>query len=263
MKNGVLYVATGEDLISEARKSAESVRLHMNNTPIGIVTDESQEPTGFDTVVYIDNPEHGFKDKIQGMLQSPYERTVYLDTDTYVAEAINELFDMLDRFDIAATHNPNRNLHTNINLGVPQSFPEYNTGVVAFKKQPTTELFNQWQKLYKTDHRGDQPSFRRVLYDSNLRLATLPREYNYLPRYPEHIVKDVKIFHGRLIDIDTQGASIGSEIRKIVSDVNVGDGHRLYYSGGVPVSFFIPRVKRSIRQRGILGSIQRVLNKYK
>jgi hypothetical protein len=36
------------------------------------------------------------------MLESPYERTVFLDADIYVAKPFPELFALLDRFDCAA-----------------------------------------------------------------------------------------------------------------------------------------------------------------
>jgi hypothetical protein len=46
----------------------------------------------------------GFFDKANAILQTPYDRTLLLGTDIYVAQPVPELFPLLDRFDPAATH---------------------------------------------------------------------------------------------------------------------------------------------------------------
>lgn len=38
------------------------------------------------------------------MLHSPFEHTIFLDTDTFVCGDFSELFDLLDHFDIAMSH---------------------------------------------------------------------------------------------------------------------------------------------------------------
>jgi len=45
-------------------------------------------------------------DKILPLLDSPFNRTVFLDTDTQVCSEFFELFDLLDRFDLAVAHAP-------------------------------------------------------------------------------------------------------------------------------------------------------------
>ena len=262
MNKGILYAATEEDLVREAQTSAKTVKDEMGDLPIAIVTESETNPDGFDVVINLESPTHGFQDKILAMEKSPFEKTLYLDTDTYMNDDVQDVFEALDHFDIAAVHNQNRDIYTEKNLGVPQCFPEYNSGVVAFNKSETKTFFKKWLKEYSEDHQGDQPSFRKVLYERDLQIATLPNEFNYLPRYPGHIVKDVKIFHGRLLDINTFGAQQYFDLEEVADKVNLGSGHRLYIQGGYqvgPQMSFIQRIERSIKKRGIIGTFSNAL----
>jgi len=117
--------------------------------------------------------------------QSPYERTLALDADVWLAGPIPEVFDVLDRFDLAAVHAPWREGYP---VDVPDTFPEHNCGVVAFRKSDLLQRFvDDWKQrfwrryegLEETNFHNDQPAFREALYHSVLRIATLPAEYNW------------------------------------------------------------------------------------
>ena len=264
MDQGILYVATGDDFVDEAQISVKTLRDSMDNVPIAIVTDRSRNLADFDEVITLSNPSYGFRDKIQGMRQSPYEHTVFLDTDTYIHDGFTELFDLLDRFDIAATHNQNRDLYTGTSLGVPEAFPEYSSGVVAFNKSDTEKLFNTWLETYEESHPGDQPSFRKSLYECNIQLATIPREYNLSPRIPSHVSKNIKIFHGRLLDIKSPGADKNVELEDIMGKMNQSSGHRLFDKNGyqvVPNSSLLYRLDRSLETNGINETIKKGVQK--
>jgi len=262
MERGVLYVATEQELVDEAQIAAESVREVMNQIPIAIATSEQLHPEGFDEVINLTSPAYGFKDKILGMEKTPFEKTLYLDTDTYMNDGVSELFELLEEFDIAAAHNANRDLYTNITLGVPPSFPEYNSGVVAFTNPPSSTFFDTWVENFSETHKGDQPSFRKTLYSDDARIATLPREYNYMPRYPEHLVKPIKILHGRILDIQTEGANKNFDITRLTHRMSQERGHQLYTVGGFHTNTGIPlqhRIKRSLNERGVVGTAREAL----
>ena len=264
MHSGVLYVAVGNEFLEEATLSARSLREHMPDIPIAVVHDgETLDPV-FDTGIKLNDPEYGFRDKIRGIRLSPFERTVYLDTDVYVDSEFNELFTLLDNFDLAASFNPNRDLDTR-DLDVPESFPEYNTGVLVYDTTAVADLFERWANRYQDEHAHDQPSFRAVVYDSDVRMATLTREYNCLIRYPGKVVKPVKLFHGRLLDVDSPGAPKYFDVEDAASNVNKHKGHRLYHRGGRIAGF--PRLARqlhllrySLREDGIIITARRTLS---
>lgn len=160
----------------------------------------------FNEIKVIDKPHYSFLDKVLLIINTPYEKTLFLDTDTQIVDDVSELFTILDKFDIAAPHAP---IDHTIS-GIPDSFPELNTGVIVFRKNKVVEKFlSKWQSLYIRDLNKeetvgifpDQPSFREALYDSNLRICFLPHEYNCMIKYPVFLSGKVKIFHGRDHDL--------------------------------------------------------------
>jgi hypothetical protein len=207
-----VYVATGDRYIAEARQSARSCRLHMPACRLLLLTPDAVESDGFDEVIPFGG---GIKDpfelKIAGMAAVPEERFVFLDTDTYALDSVEDIGDVLDRFDLAAAQAPVRLQSylwpetARFLVGAPPCFPEFNTGVIAFKRGPAVaEVLGNWLALYR-EHAGevppprtqDQASFREVAYMSGLRLATLPPEYNCRFPYPSGLCGPVKMLHGR------------------------------------------------------------------
>lgn len=204
---GVLYVATGKRYLEEALRSAKTVRHHMPKTPIALFTDgESRPPDGFfDQLFTIEAPHRSTADKIRCMASSPFERTLFLDTDTRITQPVNELFEILNRFDLACCHGPWRTCGIEM-PECPDAFPELNTGVVAYRGLPeVVEVFCRWEKLHaeiQSDLKRpihDQPAFRRAVYESSLQLYVLPPEYNLRTPFPWFAGGNaqVKILHGR------------------------------------------------------------------
>lgn len=238
-ERGIVYIATGSEFVREAARSAETARDAMPDVNVCLITDKSVSNSVFDAVIRVSDPEHGFVDQIKYMQYSPYERTLFLDTDIYVYEDVSELFTLLDRFDIAAAHDHDRQSWEL--KDVPESFPEYNSGVVVFRNNDTLKQFTErWAEHYwqmaNSPEAQNQPSFRRTLYESELRLATLPTEYNCMVRYPGHAIGTVKLFHGRLLNVETPGAPEYVDMEETVKKLNDFPEHRVFtILGGVQV----------------------------
>lgn len=210
---GVLYAATGGQYVQEGKKSARSVKEAMPELPIAIVSDVDINSDLFDYEIGVDSPRHDFRDKIAAMSKTPFDRTLFLDTDTYVLSPTPELFELLDEFDIAAKvspagHQPPNRVHareiSNVSdaFSEPLAFPVYNTGVITYRDSPAVSSFlTDWYELFDSGdpighaNFSDQESFRRVLYRSDLRIATLTPEYNFC--YFERVQGRVKIWHSR------------------------------------------------------------------
>lgn len=187
-KQGVLYIATGREHIEAALRSAESVRHKNPDLPIHLFADWQQQkfklninPGPLTSWENIDNPHR--RSKVDHMINTPYNKTLYLDTDTRVLCKLDDLFDLLERFDIALSHAHNREIpekQKKVKISVPNSFPQFNSGVFLYNKNPrTSKVFKQWQKwFYETKLQTDQNTLREVLWASDLRIATLPPEYN-------------------------------------------------------------------------------------
>lgn len=134
--------------------------------------------------------------------EAPFERCVFLDSDTHVCGDLSDLFGLLDTFDLAVAPETLRGLHYNL-PGVPGAFSEFNTGVIAFRRNPDVEkFFRSWRTDYDTlfTERGfvaDQPSFRWSAFRSTLRIAPLPSEFHFIALTPNYTMWQVRLVHGR------------------------------------------------------------------
>jgi len=189
IKHGVVYGVSGaERNLLECVFSAQSIKRIHPDLNISLFVDDVNEKkirdrSCFDKITIIKNPNR--RNKLDAILQSPYERTLYLDNDTELKKPILlEAFRLLDRFDIALTHAPLKRVCTNIEH-IPNSFPEFNGGVILFKDSPEVKsVMQRWNDDYharnmrtRYGHR-DQPYLRRALWESDLRIATLLPDYN-------------------------------------------------------------------------------------
>lgn len=221
MSSGVLYIVSGKKFVEEAQVSAKSVRAVIPDLHISICTDTPPESDIFDNIIPLPDNNLGRLAKIAHILDTPYERTLFLDSDTYACADFSEVFDMLDAFEFAGVHAPRRYPlskylpeATRIE-NVPIAFPEINGGVLLFRKTPLVESFiESWKAEFQKDleinpSSPEQPSLRRALYNSRVQLAILPPEYNCRFIFPVGISREVKILHGR-----------HPTLRKIAEDIN-------------------------------------------
>jgi hypothetical protein len=213
LSRGIIYSAAGERYLKEAIQSAIS-SYRFNKIPHLIFCDVVPESKP-DGVSYVKFERGGnpYADKICNMIASPFDATIFLDSDTYVCDSIEELFDLMPRFDIAAAHAPG---YTKCNDPMAPAFYDFNTGVVVFNRtEATLTLLRRWLETYEkwmTDppFKGagspngfaDQPAFRRCVLESEVAVYTLPPEYNYRTVFPGRLVGSAKILHGRAADYE-------------------------------------------------------------
>lgn len=205
LKRGIVYAATGERYLREALTSAATAKAAMPNLPVALFTDLPNSPLlrscgAVDLVIPMAEVTHTFADKLRPIQQTPYEETLYLDTDTYVAATVEGIFDLLPKYDMAAAYEYYRSEFRFED--VPPSCPTFNTGVLFYRNVPSVQQFLQeWQRQYLERFRaldpGDQPAFRYCLHHSDLRVFVLPNEYNFRPYYPAFVggFSEIKILH--------------------------------------------------------------------
>jgi hypothetical protein len=220
--HGFVYVATGTGYVEEARRSATSVRQHHPHVPICLITDQRVAADAVFTTVQAPRGlvEHKPIDKLLA-LEAPFRRCVFLDTDTFALDDLTPIFALLDRFEIAAHQDVNRGWNYSL-PDVPLVFSEFNTGVLAFRNEPVVhELFGAWRRHYLELQESlglinDQPSFRRALFHSTLRIAPLPSEFHFLANFPNYTLWNVRLIHAR------------GDYAQIAQDVNATLGVRVY-----------------------------------
>jgi hypothetical protein len=275
-ERGVLYITSNDLLMDEAIISARSVVEHNPDIRVGVVTDEPVEYDVFDDV-FVTELAAGFEDKSAEM-RIPYQKTMYLDTDTLIDGSLHPVFELLDEFDIAAAHNySNSSRETYENDHIPDGFPEYNTGVIGFRDSDAAQEFiEEWEVTFRENTHlrpGDQPSFRSVLYESDIRIATIPPEYNCMFRYPGCAVDDIVVFHGRLIDVNSEGAERfydahrakrelnGYELTRAFAPRTIG-GFKIIQS---PTEYL--KIRRVYEDKGLIGvykgAVKKIRRSYK
>jgi hypothetical protein len=178
-RDGFIFAATGEKYAGLARRAARNLRQVMPQAQIDFFTDQPVEDTTFDRIHPV--TARFFRPKMEALARSRFERTVYLDSDAIALADLSELFTVLDRFDIAGAHMQYPNTTLAIDPEIPDSFPQINAGVLAVKRSPAVlALIEDWGRIVRnTGASFDQPSLRRLLWDSQLRVAILPMEYNF------------------------------------------------------------------------------------
>jgi hypothetical protein len=199
--NGYLFVAFGERYVKEAAVAVQSLRDIHPNANITLVTDGPERLQGFDQVIhrkplrleetYSAGDISPYYIKIDAMRNSPYERTLMIDTDAHVQAPIDQIFTLLDNVDLVVTPSAwaveyKFELTEPGFAEVPECFGSFNTGVIAFKNTPAFEGFRTaWLKLQSEKASAfttnDQPAFRAALFHSRLPFHVLPQQYNVQP----------------------------------------------------------------------------------
>jgi len=202
-EQGFAYVATGPAYLEEARRSAESLRRHHPDVPICLISDRPPAEKG--PFTEIRRPagvvRHTPMDKVLAY-EAPYEQILFLDTDTHVCGGLMPIFQLLERFDVAAVQDVNRGWNYEL-PGLPMTFSEFNTGVIAFRKSPKMEeFFGEWARAYDELRKShglinDQPAFRQTLFRSDLRVSPLPNEFHFLGDFPNSTLWKVRLIHAR------------------------------------------------------------------
>jgi hypothetical protein len=163
-ERGVIYVASQQlGFVCEAIASAESVKERVKELPISLMTDIPAvagrlrlQP--FDSVISIDTPlpreavvnnneswARGVYTKLVGLRQSPYAKTLYLDSDTRVlCSDLTRMFDYLEGHSIAMAPCTPMTSRDCFLCG-----PMFNTGVIGYRLDPDViQLFLKWDAIH-------------------------------------------------------------------------------------------------------------------
>ena len=259
MNPGAIYIITQDSrYLGLLLNSAASLKRVMPDLGITVFSQFPIESELFERVIRVEGSSDGFYDKTLFMRQTPYERTLFVDADTYFVEAVPELFTILDQFDCAATHE--EYLSTDWwkhyeRPDIPSSFPEFNTGILAFKRSPRMDqVLDDWSRLYRSfleknpgKDMNDQPFFRATVYANDARIATLTREYNCKFRGQGYLNGRVKILHGH-VDHQLDKEFVG----KALAALNASPRPRVYIAGTVYEQKLIGRILDR-RKAGFVG----------
>ncbi len=180
---GVIFVATGPEYLDLALDAAASVAETNPGLENDLFTDlpDAVPPGLFTQIHEITNPH--LRSKLDCLPRTRFARTLFLDCDTRVVRPLDNLFTLLDRFDLALAHDVRRAsnlIRTGWRIDTPYAFPQLNSGVLLYALSPRTEaFFADWSAAYRASGLDrDQPSLRDLLWSSDIRFHVLPPEFN-------------------------------------------------------------------------------------
>jgi hypothetical protein len=229
MDKGVIYVATGAAFLELAQASARSLRAVAPELPIDLYTDapERAEAGLFDEVHEIANPHR--RSKLDCLPLTRFERTLYMDCDTLFLAPPGDIFDLLERFDMALAHDVRRAselIREGLEEVTPYAFPQMNSGVFLYRRSaPVLAFLRDWARRFaESGVRRDQIILKDMLWRSDLRFYVLPPEFNLrrvtmLDAWEPEDARPTILHSHRLKDhLDGRGAAISDPATLIAAE---------------------------------------------
>jgi len=238
MNTAIVYIAGGESYCQDAVESRDSVKRHNPTIPCIIVTDTRRNiPYGYDRVIFASDrryPQLWYLDSTRWCVEAyealcnDYDSLLFLDTDTYCDDNIDDMLRLIERFDICVSHGVSRHTTGKVNA-IPDAFPEHEIGVMLVRtNEHVRGLFHDWLELYELHPdvygNNDQGPLRDAIWMNKLiNMYVLPEEFHARWGFGVCVVSRVKFLHSR---------SPGYPNSKAAAEINSKGGRRLFWPGG-------------------------------
>jgi len=192
-ESGILFVVYGDErYFVEAKASIAQIKRIWPDIEIVMMTGEVEGPI--------------MLNRIRGIRATPFDRTLLLDTDCWLVDPVPELFEVLDRFDLAV---PLCDWRRTYQTDIPDCFFDLGGAPLAYRNSEVFQEFvDDWERRFLRDHEllGGRshpcipwfhalPSFTEALYHSDLRFTVLGQEYYWTGT--GYVQQKVKIVHKR------------------------------------------------------------------
>ena len=208
---GVLYVAFGEQYQNEARRSILTLRRSSPGIPCAVITDEAWPADPLPDTFVLRPRDASFASKPRLMyLSSPYDETLFLDTDTVVVRDVSPIFGLLRWYDVGVKFaGPQLN-----NADGLEYHTQTSSGVILFRKcQEVAATFDLWLAEFEraraevgpvTDPRGlgDQRYFAVAIAKSRARPVHLDDFVLFNLAEATLTYSPPMIVHGRLPELE-------------------------------------------------------------
>ncbi|CUH87801.1 hypothetical protein PH5382_01730 [Phaeobacter sp. CECT 5382] len=180
--NGFVFATTGLEYTNLARRAARTLRLAMPEAKIDLFTDQEISDPVFNQIHPVDRS--GPRPKMCSLLNSRFDKTIYLDADIVVLEDLSDVFDLLEIRPMVGALGVSRRRVEMISYmkGIPHGFPLLNGGFVGIKKcKITKDILTDWDhSFHNSPLRKDQPILRGVLFRHKFIPLVLGQEYNLI-----------------------------------------------------------------------------------
>ena len=192
-------------------------------------------------IIHSDNPDTGTMVRsIELCKQTPYDKTMWLDTDTLITGKIDEMFDYLDDYEVAIPHfagwwSDGKGMSKRIKRyedKCPKEWidkalehnPAINCGVFTFRKD--TPYLDEWLKLAKKGDGNmfipDEVAFQ-VIYPRHPEVFIAPMKYNVSVKHdPDTKDKRIIHYHGQKHVLDVPNCRPWKNALKEMKEDNTG-----------------------------------------
>lgn len=219
-QRGVIYLVSGvRSYLAELQISLRSLRRHEPELPVTVFSRFALPKRARCEHRPFSSPEHPLKQKVLVLAESPYEETLFLDTDTTIFGPIRDIFAYLRDHDFAIAEICSPNLLMPADRRAPGLPVMYNTGVLLYRKTPPVKkFFGKWTEAVLAQdpkdmwggHNCDQHYFNLLvkagaIADCGVRMAVLPNTIYNVRSTIAHLLKNngqwpaVRIYHHRTL----------------------------------------------------------------
>lgn len=210
MNCGVLLICFGKNYCEEAKSSISSLRKVSPNVEIAVICESEWGSDPQPDYFVLRDPIYSLGCVPRYISDSPFERTLYVDPDTFFAADISDIFLFLDLFNVGVFQDGPMLRGDGGLYYVPQC----NGGVILFDdSKEVTEMFVAWQEKYvaaeltakKTNLQPNGKGMRNqkilsqvLALSTNVRVGQLPSCVNLTTWRSVKIYNRPRIWHSRL-----------------------------------------------------------------
>jgi len=163
-------------------------------------------------LIYEPNMKMSHIAKAHALLNSPYQKTIFLDIDTMIhRKVIEDIFEVLDEFDFTCSYG---------NCWARGSiYPDLNTGVIGVRNNDFTKTqLSIWiERFAKINVESDQRSFREIFLKNKKNFYILPHWFQSRPQFFLDYSKNIAITHS---NEQIKDLAIYDSVREILCDMS-------------------------------------------
>lgn len=198
-EKGVLYIAFGDKYRKECAVSIRSLKILHPELPICVVTDDEWQEEPEPDLVLERKAILNLGAKPTYMGDTPFEETLYLDTDTIVVKEILKVFDLLKYYDIGI------NFRSQFLRSENYFLPWCNSGVILFRRNKNIEeTFKRWRVMFQEAetaqpdaHITDDRYLPIAITEGRARVIHLASALNFFLGEPQTTSSPLRIIHSR------------------------------------------------------------------
>jgi hypothetical protein len=186
MQQGLVYIAFGDRYRHEAQQSIASVRRQSPDIPVAVITDAEWDNCDRPDMFILEATDATLGAKPRLLYRcTPFERSLFIDTDTVLARDITPAFTLLDYYDFCVKFSGGE-------LTIDPALiyhPMASSGMMIFKKcNAVAGLFELWLEAYRAAERSITPRRPNGPQDDKYLASAIARSGVRVIHLPEYLM---------------------------------------------------------------------------